>query len=306
MYSFDNETESANLLYGEESLEKLNSIQRYKTLNDPALLQYVEDEVYAGLVNEFRSEDFIIENVNTLYYSKEYLEELDYNSKENIWFGYTLSELMDQFQGEKYIFTLGDNNQTVVTAFQDYDDTFDKVIRNVAIGTGVILVCVTVSVVTLGVGATPVSIVFAASAKTGTIMALSSGGISSVAVGMITGIQTGDMHKAIESGALAGSENFKWGAIGGVIFGGIDKAIKLRKAVLPVDDNIPNILSPNNPADDILDTPIDDVMDVPYIDDPNIPAWRNAELRALSKYGGSEQVTYLNGVEVPFGTPGAS
>ena len=44
---------------------------------------------------------------------KEYLDELAFNSQENVYFGYTLSELNAQFQGEKYIFTLGENNETV-------------------------------------------------------------------------------------------------------------------------------------------------------------------------------------------------
>ena len=82
-----------------------------------------------------------------------------------IWFGFTSAELDQQFQGEKYIFTLGNNNETVVTTYDNCeDDTYERVIKNVAIGTGVILVCVTVSVVSGGVGAAPVCAVFAASA----------------------------------------------------------------------------------------------------------------------------------------------
>ena len=36
-------------------------------MNDPALLQYIEDTVYAGLVSEFSSEDYVIENVDAIY-----------------------------------------------------------------------------------------------------------------------------------------------------------------------------------------------------------------------------------------------
>lgn len=200
-------------------------------LNDPALLQYTEDSVYTNLVAEFDSEDYVIENVSAVYISEEYLEELAYNSKTNVYFGYSLEELDTQFQGTRYIFSLGENGKTVVEEFSGYDDTYDRVIRNAAIGTGVILVCVTVSVASGGVGApAAVSMIFATAAKTGTVYALASGSISTVAAATITGIRTGDFDEAVKAGALAGSEGFKWGAITGVITGGASKAIKLYRS----------------------------------------------------------------------------
>lgn len=251
-------------------------------MNDPALLQYIEDTVYVGLVSEFNSEDYVIENVDAIYYSEDYLQEAAYNSKSNIFFGYTLAELDEQFQGERYVFTLGDDGKTIVTPFEDYDDTYNKVIRNVAIGTGVILVCVTVTVVTGEVGAAPVSMIFAVAAKTGSIMALSSGGISAVAAGVITGIQTQDKEQVIKAAALQGSESFKWGAIFGVILGGLSEANSLRNAA-----------KSSQAIDELLA-------------DPNIPEWRRAELRVLKQYGGGEQLSYLGGEEVPSSTLGAT
>lgn len=262
--------------------DEMEQIPDFYGLNDPALLQYVEDTVYSGLASEFESEDYVIENVEAIYYSEEYLQELAYNSKANIFFGYTLAELDKQFQGEKYVFTLGDDGQTIVTAFEDYDDTYDKVIRNVVIGTGVILVCVTVSVVTGALGATPISMIFATSAKTGAIMALSSGGISAVAAGTITGIQTQDKEQGLKAAALQGSESFKWGAILGTVSGGLSEASALRQATK---------------ASEAIDT---------LLADPAIPEWRRAELRALKQFGGNEQLSYLAGEEVPFSTPGAT
>ena len=41
-------------------------IPAFNNLNDPQLLQYVEDTVYAGLVNEFSSEDYIVENISAI------------------------------------------------------------------------------------------------------------------------------------------------------------------------------------------------------------------------------------------------
>lgn len=201
-------------------------------LDDTALLTYLEDTVYTNLVTELDNEMYFVENVSAIYISKEYLEEVAYNSQENIYFGYTLSELDAYFQGTRYVFTLGDDGQTIATEFQEYDDTYDQILKNVAIGTGVILICVTVSVVSGGLGAPAVSLIFAASAKTGTIMGLSSGLFSGVSAGVVTGIETGDFDEAMKAAALAGSEGFKWGAITGSVTGGTGKAIALKGATL--------------------------------------------------------------------------
>lgn len=200
-------------------------------LSDPNLHRYVEDSLYSSLVSGLASDGFFVENVEAVYISQEYLDELAYNSQANIFFGYTLAELEAEFQSAKFIFTLSDDGTTVVEPFQDYDDTYDKVLKNVAIGTGVMLICVTVSVLTGG-AAPAISLIFAASAKTGTIMALSGAAMGAASAGIITGIQTDDMDSALKAAALAGSEGFKWGAITGAISGGASQAIKLKGATL--------------------------------------------------------------------------
>ena len=270
----------------EETIPEEEVVPEFDRLGDPALLQYVEDTVYSGLVEQFSSEDYVIENVNAIYYSKEYLEEFAYNSQCNIFFGYTLAELDEQFQGDRYVFTLSSDGTTAVEPFEDYDDTYDRVIKNVLIGSGVILVCVTVSVATGGVAA-PVSMVFAASAKTGTLMALSSGTFSAVVSGTIKGIQTKDFDEAMEAAALSGSESFKWGAIFGAITGGVSELSAIRRTAKAVDGATEYAKGSVEIADDL-------------------PQWRQAELRALNEKGGYEQLSYLNGKQVEFGTPGAT
>ena len=204
----------------------------FSSLADENLLTYLENSVYYELISELNSDEYFVENVSAVYISKEYLEEIAYNSQENIFFGYTLYELDAYFVDTRYVFTLGEDGQTVVQAFEAYDDTYDQVLRNVTIGTGVILLCVTVSVVSGGVGAPAVSMIFAASAKTGAIMGLSSGLFSGVAAGVVTGIETKDFNEAMKAAALAGSESFKWGAITGAISGGAGEAIALKGATL--------------------------------------------------------------------------
>lgn len=248
-------------------------IPAYNNLNDPQLLQYVEDVVYAGVVERFSSEDYIIENVSAIYCSKEYLEEVAYNSKANIFFGYTLAELAEQFQDEPYVFTLSDDGETTIKPFENYDDIYNRVIKNVVIGTGVILVCVTVSVVSGGIGASTVSMIFAASAKTGATFALSSAGFSGVFAGAVAGIQTKNFDQAINAAAFVGSESFKWGAIWGVLIGGLTEAHALWSTADAIDE---------------------------------VPSWRQSEQYVLEQYGGSKQKAYMDGKEVPVTTPGST
>lgn len=203
----------------------------YEELDDPQMLRFVEDAVYADLVKQLDSEEFFVENVEAKYVSKEALEEGEYNSKDNVYFGYTLADLDEEFKGKKYIFTLGDDGKTVVEEFKGYDDSYEQMVKNVAVGAGVIFVCVTVTTLTAGTGTpTTVSLIFAASSKSATTFALSSGVFSGVSSGIVTGIKTKDPKKAIKAAALNGSKGFKWGAITGAFAGGMGEAYQIGKA----------------------------------------------------------------------------
>ena len=201
-------------------------------LDDDNLLRYMEDSVYAQTVENL-PDGYFISNMESMYISKEYIEELQYNSQKNIFFGYTLAELDECFQGKRYVFTLGENGETTVKEVEDYyDDTYNQVLKNIAIGSGVILLCVTVSVVTAGAGAPAASMIFAASAKTGAIMAMSSGTMGALSSGLITYAQTGDVDDALSAAALGGSQGFMCGAIMGSIAGGTQAAMALHNATL--------------------------------------------------------------------------
>lgn len=263
------------------------SVPNFQELKDPALRQFVEDQVYSELSNTLDSEDYIIEKVQAIYISQEYLDEVAYNSKANIFFGYTISDLKKEFQDTAYVFTLGEDKRTVVKPFEDYDDTYNQIIRNVAIGTGVILVCVTVSVATGGLGLSTVSMVFAASAKTGTTVALSSSLLGGIAAGAIKGYETGDLNEAIKAAAYQGSESFKWGAISGAVMGGLSELRKIHHVAKTVEG-----ATQYTPGK----------VEIPS----DVSNWQQAELRALNEYGGFEQFTFQNGKQVAFGTKGAT
>lgn len=211
--------------------EWVEVLPEFDSLSDENLLLEVENLVYRETVEALDSEEYVVENVSAVYLSKEYLEEAAFNSQSNVYFGYTLAELDEIFQGTRYIFTLGDDGTTAVQELQVIDDhTAETMLRNIAIGTGVILVCVTVSVVSAGAGAPAVSVIFAASATTAKTMAVSSAAFGGISAGVVKGIETGDFDEAMEAAALGAAEGFKWGAVSGAVIGGGNEAFLLKSA----------------------------------------------------------------------------
>lgn len=227
---------------------------QYTSLDDPQLLAHVEDLVYRDAVTALNSDEYFVEDVSAIYVSKEYLDEVAFNSQSNIYFGYTLAELDEIFQDTKYIFTLSDDGTTTVKALQEIKDTSaETMLKNVAIGTGVILICVTVSVIPAGASASAITMIFAASAEKAATFALSSAAFGGISAGIIRGIQTDDFTEAMNAAAMGASEGFKWGAISGVIATGASYAKNLyafkgktlngltpsQAAAIQVESNLP-------------------------------------------------------------------
>lgn len=202
----------------------------FESMSDPQLLPYISDQVYVALAEKLDSTEFLIEDIQSTYISKEYLEELDYNSQENVYFGFTLSEIAAQFEGTSYVFSIDEDGQTVVQEVVAYDDTYDKVIKNVAIGAGVILVCVTVALITKNPAAAAgagkaVKVLFAVSstaAKSGTTIALKSAAFGGTVSTIVEATKTDDIEQISKAGLLDASKGFKWGAIFGTVKGTID------------------------------------------------------------------------------------
>lgn len=202
----------------------------FAKMSEEGLPEYIRDSVYEQVLSHGLPDGSLVENVQAVYISQEYIDELAYNSQSTVFFGYTIAELQNQFQGSKYVYTLGDDGQTIVHACQGYDDTYDQIIRNVAVGGGVILVCVTASAATAGV-APACSMVFAIAASTGTEAALSGAAIGAITSGAATAILTeGDVEASVKAAALGGSEGLKVGAMMGAIGGGAAEATGLKGA----------------------------------------------------------------------------
>ncbi len=216
----------------ETPTEKWEQEIDFAGMSDSALLPYIEDTLYSELVADLNSEEYFVEDVTAIYISQEYINELMYNSQSNIFFGYTINELNFYFQGTRYVFTLGENGNTLAKPLETVDDTtYEQVLKNVAIGTGVILVCVTVSVITAGAAdAAAISTIFAVSAKTGAACALSGAALGDVSAAVIRGYQTGDLKEALRASAVGASEGYKWGAISGALEGGTKTAWGLYQA----------------------------------------------------------------------------
>lgn len=202
------------------------------SLEDQNLLGYVEQTIYSELVSTLDAEWFYVEGVSIAYVSKEYLEEMEYNSKANIFFGYSLADLNAEFEGKRYIFTLGGDSETTVEEFvANEQENYDKLVKNVAIGTGVILVCVTVAIiagnpsVTDTVGKT-VKMLFTMSTddeEPGTLVALKSAGIAATAAAVTEGIKTNDPQKALTAGLMAAGDELKLGAVFGTVQGIVNR-----------------------------------------------------------------------------------
>ena len=122
----------------------------------------------------------------------------------------------------EYVFTLGRNGETVVKEFEPYDDSIDyaTIIKNVAIGKGVILLCVTVTIVGAAVGAPAICMIFAYAADTAIAAAESGAIFGAISAGITTYNQNGDFDASLRSALVGASDGYKWGAISGAIVGG--------------------------------------------------------------------------------------
>lgn len=219
---------------------------QFNSPEDKQFLAYVEDSIYEETVSALDSEEYFVENISSVYISKEYLDEVVFNSRSNIYFGYTLSELDEIYQGARYIFTLGEDGTTTVQELQTVeDDSTRAMLTNIAIGTGVILTCITVSfsnqrevagidgIAAPGVGTgaggliSAVNIILATPALSAATFGASFASIGGISAGIVKGIETGEFNEALEAAALGATEGFKWGAIVGAIASGVYRGIKL-------------------------------------------------------------------------------
>lgn len=204
--------------------------EEYASLSDPELVDSLEEGVYNSLISELDSSDYLVEEVQAAYVSQEYLDELSFNSTENIFFGYTLDDVISHFGDTPYVFTVEDE-KTVVKEFESYDDTWNQIASNVATGTGVIVILATISFAAPVVGAPQaITAIFTFATKGAVIGAAIEAPVSGAISGIMTGLETGNPDEAIESAALSASEGYKMGAIVGGATGALSEFTWLKSA----------------------------------------------------------------------------
>lgn len=194
------------------------------SLGSVKLLNYVEEEIRTELSQSLDPEIYRVDEVSVKYISKEYLEELEYNSQVNIFFGYTLAEVEAMFEGDPFVFTLGNDGQTTVERFVANDNTFDRIIRGVAIGAGILLVCVTVVVIAKNpqivaeIG-TKIQMMFTTGSKIGQggTPRLLGAFISGAATAIPGAFMADSPEEALKSIFLKGSEKFIGEVVCGII-----------------------------------------------------------------------------------------
>ena len=200
--------------------------------SDKNFLQYVKDATYAEAVRSLNSTEYVVENVEVTYVSPEYIAELEYNSKVNIYFGHTEEEIQKEFNGEQVVFTMDEKGQTTVEKFvpngKGLDPAYKKALIKAGIGVGVILVCVVVSIATEGT-APAVAAVFAFSAKSAAIGAAISGTSGGVLAGLVEGFRNKNFDRAAKAAAASAGDGIMWGSISGAISGGVSEFQFLRK-----------------------------------------------------------------------------
>ena len=155
----------------------------------------------------------LVEDIAIQTMSQEYYEELEFNSQENIYFGHTENQLLQMFDTAKYSFTVNSNGETIVGLDSDLftEDYLTKAMKNVAIGSGVIIVCASVSVVLSGGATTPMAIMIVAGELT-TEAALASV-ISGVVTAGIAKFNGESNEKILENTITSASEGFKYAAL---------------------------------------------------------------------------------------------
>ena len=186
-------------------------------LYDEKFLSGLQKDARIELDNCLQGTDYKVKNIKVVFHSRSYIQSLEYNSRENIYYGFTLSELEEKFQGKPFMFNVDENGRTVVEELKGvsvYD--LNTMVRNYAIGAGTIVVCITLSAATGGAA----SVVFATAAENALKQGVITATIVGVARGGITYYNTGDKDEAIFQAKMGASEGFKWGAICGAVSGG--------------------------------------------------------------------------------------
>ncbi|MBR2570513.1 MAG: hypothetical protein IKE30_00040 [Clostridia bacterium] len=168
----------------------------------------LETAIEEELTETIGTGDYKVE-VKTYYVSKEYIEDMEFRDRKTNWFGYYLEDVDLAMEGQKWVFTVIDG-KTGVKVFEPYDDSYDVLLRGVAIGAGVVVVCITVSLISGGSAGPVVYAVLALPAA----KELPKAAVKGVMTGTTTAVLTnGDVKEALLEAASESSSTFMWAVV---------------------------------------------------------------------------------------------
>ncbi len=220
------------------SLQGENAATVVPSVSDPGFLQQIGDAVYADVTGLLHSDDYAVTSVSAVFVSREYLEEVRYNSLPNVFFGYSVQELDEQFAGEKYFFTPDENNQMTVRTLETMEKAQPEWLRLLNIdpnAEGLFELRVSTRIYTGGEEMPAVSFLLFAAPDDAVELSVSEGKIAAVAAAAIEGIRTKSIGKAVNAARQAYGEGFSWNAVTGITYdhafetgetGGIPSALR--------------------------------------------------------------------------------
>lgn len=205
----------ANSATSQESAQPVTS--NNQKMSDADFVKKLEDSVYQLIVKDLdengNRKDLQVQDVKAVYLSKEYLEQYTYNTKETKFFGTTLGELEKKFDKQKYVFDIDENGKTTCHAVGDFDNTFEEVTQAALLGSGVILISVTIVCVT---GGAPVTALVACTANSAPAITANQAHLALLAASSAVAIfDDGDVGDAAKDIAFDTGSDFVMQAIGG-------------------------------------------------------------------------------------------
>ena len=197
--------------------ETAQTTEDNRKISDAGFVENLQDSVYNLIVDDLdesgNTQQVEVQEVKAVYLSKEYIEQYSFNSKETKFFGSTLGELEAKFGDQKYVFDIDENGKTVCHAVDDFDDTFDQVTKVALVGTGVILISVTIVCVT---GGAPVTALVACTGSSAGAITANQAHIALMAASAAVAIfDDGDVGNAAKDIAFDTGSDFIMQAIGG-------------------------------------------------------------------------------------------
>ena len=197
--------------------ETVQTTEDNRKISDAGFVENLQDSVYNLIVDDLdesgNTQQVEVKEVKAVYLSKEYIEQYSFNSKETKFFGSTLGELEAKFGDQKYVFDIDENGKTVCHAVDDFDDTFDQVTKVALVGTGVILISVTIVCVT---GGAPVTALVACTGSSAGAITANQAHIALMAASAAVAIfDDGDVGNAAKDIAFDTGSDFIMQAIGG-------------------------------------------------------------------------------------------